>query len=71
MANLDLSLNAGPNLNNTIGMGAIANAGSPSNVDAQRGFNLSYIEVANSGNVAPNTDRTMVFAASAEAARRR
>ena len=49
------------------GMGIINITTHPNNVLAQRGFNTLYICDANSGNVAPKSEQTMVVAESAEA----
>ena len=49
-------------------MGTMTSAMHPRSVDAQRGFSVSYICVAKSGNAAPNNDRTTVIADSALAA---
>ena len=46
----------------------MSNAMNPSKVDAHRGFSLSYICVANSGNAAPARLRQTVLDARAEAA---
>jgi len=66
-ANRLLSLSAGPYRIKSTGMGIINIATHPNNVLAQRGFNALYICDANSGNVAPKSERTMVLAESAEA----
>jgi hypothetical protein len=66
-----LFLSAGPYRMKSTGIGIINTATHPNNVLAQRGSNALYICDANSGNVAPNSERTMVLAERAEAASNR
>lgn len=63
-----LLLRYGPYLMNSSGIGIMTSERSPRSVDAQRGFSLSYMLVANSGKVAPKEERKTVLAAMAVAA---
>lgn len=53
---------------NKTGIGIMTTATHPNNVLAHRGFSALNICVANRGNEAPNMDRTIVLAESADAA---